>query len=60
MIRLLIATAVGLIVSWVGTRFLIGWLNRRSMSQPIQEDGVASHHETKTGTPTLGLSLIHI
>ena len=54
MIRLLIATAVGLIVSWVGTRFLIGWLMRRSMTQPIQEDGVASHHETKTGTPTLG------
>jgi phospho-N-acetylmuramoyl-pentapeptide-transferase len=54
MIRLLIATAVGLLVTLVGTRFLIGWLTRRSIAQPIQEDGVASHHETKTGTPTLG------
>lgn len=54
MIRLLIATGVGLIVALFGTRFLITWLTRREISQPIQEDGVQSHHETKTGTPTLG------
>lgn len=54
MIRLLIATGVGLIVALFGTRFLITWLTRRDISQPIQEDGVPSHHETKTGTPTLG------
>lgn len=54
MIRLLIATGVGLVVALFGSRFLIGWLNSRQISQPIQEDGVQSHHETKTGTPTLG------
>jgi len=54
MIRLLIAVAVGLLVTLVGTRFLIGWLTNRKISQPIQEDGVQSHIETKTGTPTLG------
>jgi len=54
MIRLLIATAVGLLVSLFGTRFLIGFLGQRKMAQPIQEDGVQSHRETKTGTPTMG------
>jgi len=54
MIRLLIATAVGLLVSLTGTRFLITWLTKRQVAQPIQEDGVQSHRETKAGTPTLG------
>lgn len=54
MIRLLIATAVGLFVSLFGTRFLIKWLTARQVSQPIQEDGVQSHRETKSGTPTMG------
>jgi len=35
MIRLLIATAVGLVVSLIGTRFLIGWFTTHSFSQPI-------------------------
>ena len=54
MIRLLIATAVGLVVSLIGTRFLIGWFTTHSFSQPIQEDGVQLHRETKVGTPTMG------
>lgn len=54
MIRLLIATAVGLLVSLFGTRFLIRFLTQRRMSQPIQEDGVQAHRETKVGTPTMG------
>ena len=54
MIRLLIATAVALFVTLFGTRFLIGWLTRRKVAQPIQEDGVQMHRETKAGTPTMG------
>lgn len=54
MIRLLIATAVGLLVSLFGTRFLIGWLTQRKVAQPIQDDGVQAHRETKAGTPTMG------
>lgn len=54
MIRLLIATAVGLLVSLLGTRFMIGWLTQRKVAQPIQEDGVQMHRETKAGTPTMG------
>lgn len=54
MIRLLIATAVGLLVSLFGTRFLITWLTQRKVAQPIQEDGVQMHRETKAGTPTMG------
>lgn len=54
MIRLLLATALGLIVSLVGTRLLIRWLNQRRISQPIQDDGVQSHKTVKAGTPTMG------
>ena len=54
MIRLLIATAVGLLVALFGTRFLIGWFGHHKVAQPIQDDGVQSHHETKSGTPTMG------
>ena len=54
MIRLLLATGIGLLVSLFGTRFLIGWLSSRRAYQPIQEDGVQSHHETKSETPTMG------
>jgi len=54
MIRLLIATAVGLVVSLFGTKFLINWLTQHRVAQPIQEDGVQMHRETKAGTPTMG------
>lgn len=54
MIRLLIATAVAALVSIIGTRFLILALRRRQVAQPIQDDGVQAHRETKAGTPTMG------
>jgi len=54
MIRLLIATGVGLLVTLFGTRYLIRWLTQRQVSQPIQDDGVPMHRETKAGTPTMG------
>jgi len=54
MIRLLIATGVGLVVSLLGTRYLIRWLTHREVAQPIQDDGVQMHRETKAGTPTMG------
>jgi len=53
-IRLLIATGLGLMVSLFGTRFLISWLRHRQMHQPIQEDGLQAHVEKKEGTPTMG------
>jgi phospho-N-acetylmuramoyl-pentapeptide-transferase len=53
MIRLLVAAAIALAVSMVGSRFLIGWLTRHRVGQPIREDGPAGH-KTKAGTPTMG------
>ncbi|MEX1218198.1 MAG: phospho-N-acetylmuramoyl-pentapeptide-transferase [Acidimicrobiales bacterium] len=53
MIRLLIAAAISLTLSLFGTRFLISWLERRSIGQPIREDGPQGHI-TKAGTPTMG------
>ena len=53
MIRLLVAAGVALALSLVGTHFLIGFLTRRRIGQPIREDGPASHH-SKAGTPTMG------
>ena len=54
MIRLLLATGIGLLISLFGTRYLIRWLTQRSVAQPIQDDGVQMHRETKAGTPTMG------
>lgn len=51
--RLLIAVAIGGIVSLMATQFLIGWLTSHRIGQPIQEDGPEGHH-TKAGTPTMG------
>ena len=53
MIRLLIAAAVSLMISLIGTRVLIGFLRRREIGQPIREDGPQGHR-TKAGTPTMG------
>ena len=53
MIRLLVAAGVALALSLVGTHFLIGFLTRRRIGQPIREDGPASHL-SKAGTPTMG------
>ena len=51
--RLLIAGAIALTISLFGTWVLIGWLERRSIGQPIREDGPQGH-QTKAGTPTMG------
>ncbi len=53
MIRLLLAAAIALAVSLIGTRFLIEFLERRAIGQPIREEG-PSGHVTKAGTPTMG------
>ena len=53
MIPLLLAAGVGLMVSLVGTRYLIDWLTSHRVGQPIQEDGPQGH-VTKAGTPTMG------
>lgn len=53
MIPLLLASAVGFVVSLVGTPVLIRWLRSRSIGQPIRENGPQGHF-TKTGTPTMG------
>jgi phospho-N-acetylmuramoyl-pentapeptide-transferase len=52
-ISLLIAAGVSLMVSLVGTRYLIDWLTTHKVGQPIQEDGPEGH-VTKAGTPTMG------
>jgi phospho-N-acetylmuramoyl-pentapeptide-transferase len=52
-IALLLAGGVALMVSLIGTRFLIGWLARHKIGQPIHED-VPEGHRTKAGTPTMG------
>jgi phospho-N-acetylmuramoyl-pentapeptide-transferase len=52
-IALLIAAGVALVVSLVGTPFLISWLRAHGIGQPIREDGPSGHF-TKAGTPTMG------
>jgi phospho-N-acetylmuramoyl-pentapeptide-transferase len=44
---------MGLLVSLVGTRYLIDWLRAHRVGQPIHED-VPDGHTTKAGTPTMG------
>ena len=53
MVALLIAAAIGLVVSLIGTSLLIGWLTARNVGQPIHED-VPAGHTVKAGTPTMG------
>jgi phospho-N-acetylmuramoyl-pentapeptide-transferase len=48
-----LAAALAMAVSLVGTQFLIRWLRRRSIGQPIREEGPKGHM-TKAGTPTMG------
>jgi phospho-N-acetylmuramoyl-pentapeptide-transferase len=52
-VGLLIAAAVSLGVSIFGTRFLIEFLRRHNIGQPIREDGPEGHQK-KAGTPTMG------
>jgi phospho-N-acetylmuramoyl-pentapeptide-transferase len=42
-----------MLVSLVGTPFLVSWLRARGIGQPILEE-LADTHSTKAGTPTMG------
>ena len=59
MIALLLAAGFALIVSLVGTPFLISWLRAHGLGQPIREEGPQTHL-TKAGTPTMGGLMIVI
>jgi phospho-N-acetylmuramoyl-pentapeptide-transferase len=52
-ISLLLAGAVSIVVSLVGTPLLIRWLQANGIGQPILEE-LAHAHVVKTGTPTMG------
>ncbi len=53
MIRLLIAAAVAIATSLVGTWLLIRFLTHYGIGQPIRDEGPEGH-QTKAGTPTMG------
>jgi phospho-N-acetylmuramoyl-pentapeptide-transferase len=53
MIAVVLAGAIALVVSLLGTPLFIAYLTRRQYGQFIRHDGPASHH-TKRGTPTMG------
>ena len=53
MIALLTAGSVAMMVSLLSTWFLVPWLQRRGIGQPIRLDGPQGHM-TKAGTPTMG------
>jgi len=52
-VSLLLAGGISLVLSLLGTRYLIGWLRDHKVGQPIHED-VPDGHITKAGTPTMG------
>ena len=52
-IALLLAGGLALAASLLGTRYLIDWLHRHRIGQPIHED-VPEGHKVKAGTPTMG------
>lgn len=56
---ILLAGAIGLIGTLLGTRYAIRFLVRRGYGQFIRDDGPTSHH-TKRGTPTMGGTVIII
>jgi phospho-N-acetylmuramoyl-pentapeptide-transferase len=53
MIRLLLSSAIALIISLLGTKFLIEILTKRRIGQPIHED-LPGSQQIKAGTPTMG------
>jgi len=53
MIAMLMAAGIALAASLVGTRFLIDWLLRHRIGQPIHED-LPEGHQIKAGKPTMG------
>ncbi len=56
MIAIMIAGATAMLVSLIGTRFLISFFRTRGRGQPIlgKEDLGPEHHMLKAGTPTMG------
>ena len=59
MIAMLLAAGFSLVVSLVGTPFLISWLRVHGIGQPIREEGPQTHL-TKAGLPTMGGLMIVI
>ena len=57
MIQIIVAAALGLLLSILGTPLFIRFLASRGYGQFIREDGPSSH-QTKRGTPTMGGVLI--
>ncbi|GAA1609575.1 phospho-N-acetylmuramoyl-pentapeptide-transferase [Kribbella sancticallisti] len=53
MISILLAGAVSMALTLLGTRLAINLLAKRGYGQLIRDDGPTSHH-TKRGTPTMG------
>jgi phospho-N-acetylmuramoyl-pentapeptide-transferase len=56
LIAVMIAAATAMLASLIGTRLLIGFFRNRGKGQPIlgEEDHGPTHHESKSGTPTMG------
>ena len=53
MLTVLVAAALALVLSLLGTPVFIRWLVRRGYGQFIRDDGPTTH-KTKRGTPTMG------
>jgi phospho-N-acetylmuramoyl-pentapeptide-transferase len=55
-IAIMLAGTASMIVSLIGTRWLIGFFRTRGQGQPIlgKEDHGPEHHMVKQGTPTMG------
>ncbi|MEV6860796.1 phospho-N-acetylmuramoyl-pentapeptide-transferase [Streptosporangium subroseum] len=59
MTEIIIAAAVGLLLSMFGTPLAIRLFSRRGYGQSIREEGPSGHHD-KRGTPTMGGTVIVI
>lgn len=57
MISILLAGAIALIVTLVGTRFWIKFLHDKAFGQFVRDDGPTTHH-VKRGTPTMGGAIV--
>ncbi len=54
MITILVSGAISMVVALLGTRPTITVLRKRKLGQQVRADGVQSHLESKSGTPTMG------
>ncbi|MDR0849437.1 MAG: phospho-N-acetylmuramoyl-pentapeptide-transferase [Propionibacteriaceae bacterium] len=53
MLAILFAGTISLVITLVGTRFWINFLQKRAYGQFVRDDGPTTHH-VKRGTPTMG------